>query len=137
MLAHLKIIFSYSQAAQCTLPAICSEYYVLCTMYYHSATMNYACTMHYAFAQFFPIKCADRQTLRCHYMYTRVFHKNTFFGNSCCTKLILGPGANTNLCQKMCFSNIYFLPLKLDPLPNPPIEITMRNWAKMRIGHNF
>ena len=33
MIAHLKIIFSYSQAAQCTLHALCTVYYVLCTMH--------------------------------------------------------------------------------------------------------
>ena len=29
-------------------------------------------------------------------LYTRQFHKNTFFGNSYCPKLIRGPGANRN-----------------------------------------
>ena len=85
----------------------CTMHCVLCTMHYHSATMNYACTMHYAFAQFFPIKCADRQiyrqTLRCHYMCTRVFHKNTFFGNSCCTKFILGPAPQSKVMTKSHF----------------------------------
>ena len=35
------------------------------------------------------------------------------FGNSYCTKLILGPGNNENLCQKMRFSQICPLPLEL------------------------
>ena len=52
-------------------------------------------------------------------MYIRVFHKSTFFGNSICTKWIPGPWVNRNWCQKMRFSQIYLLPLKLDPPQTP------------------
>ena len=61
-------------------------------------------------------KCVQNKLIR------RVFHINTFFGNSKCAKWILGPWVNRNWCQKMRFSQICLLPFKLLSPPLPPFD---------------